>query len=119
MDIIRLSVWGLIWTTALLKSFRIKPVLIGSDTVRVRSGMIYDFEIPIDRISTEKTAFTSEELNDKSVLNLAILSSPNVSLRFTEPVAIPTFFGRTKEISGVGLRLDQSSVFLEELALQR
>lgn len=113
------SAWGLIWTTALLKSFRIKPVLIGSDTVRVRSGMIYDFEIPIKRISTESTAFSTEELNGKSVLNLAILSSPNVSLRFIEPVVIPTFFGRTKKISGVGLRLDESSAFFEELARKR
>ena len=113
------SVWGLIWTTALLKSFRIKPVLIGPDAVRVRNGIIYDFEIPMDCISTERNAFTTEELNGKSILNLAILSSPNVSLRFTKPLAIRTFFGRTKEISGVGLRLDESNAFLEELARRR
>ena len=114
-----LSVWGLVWTTALLKSFRIKPVLVGPDTLRVRSGMIYDFEVAIERISAERSSFTSEELAGRSILNLAILSSPNVSLRFTQPLAIPTLFGRTREIAGVGLRLDDSNGFLEELARRR
>ncbi|AWW75268.1 hypothetical protein CD351_12595 [Erythrobacter sp. KY5] len=109
------SVWGIIWTVALLKSFRINPVLVTGDVVRVRSGMIYDFEVPISQIADAATAFTSEELQDKSVLNLALMSAPNVSLRFSRPIAIPTAIGGEKHISGVGLRLDDSAGFLEVL----
>jgi hypothetical protein len=104
-----------IWTVALLKSFRINPVLLSDESVRVRSGMIYDFTLPRGLVLESETAFTSEELKDKAILNLAIMSSPNVSLRFAEPIEIRTFFGGSREITGVGLRLDDSRAFLSEL----
>ncbi|EAQ30716.1 hypothetical protein NAP1_08050 [Erythrobacter sp. NAP1] len=110
-----LSIWGIIWTVALLKSFRINPVLVTGEVVRVRSGMLYDFEVPIHQIADASTAFTSEELQDKSVLNLALMSAPNVSLRFENPVVFSTALGGEKRISGVGLRLDDSAGFLEAL----
>ncbi|MEL6528894.1 MAG: hypothetical protein AAFQ27_02975 [Pseudomonadota bacterium] len=110
-----LSAWGVIWTIALLKSFRINPVLVDEMSVRVRSGMIHDVIIPKDCIASFQTAFSSEELNDKSVLNLAILSAPNVGLRFVRPVPIPTRFGGTRMLRGVALRLDDSAGFLSEL----
>jgi hypothetical protein len=114
-----LSLWGVIWTLALLKGFRIKPVLITADTVRVRSGMIYDFDVPIECIVDAQTGFSSEELAEKQVLNLAILSSPNVSLRLAEPITIGTFLKREKQISGVALRLDESAEFMAELFAKR
>lgn len=110
-----LSVWGIIWTIALLKSFRINPVLLTTDSVRVRSGMIYDFDVPLHRIADSQSGFSAEELRDKRTLNLAIMSSPNVCLRFDEPITIKTFFGAKKDISGVALRLDDSAAFLSEL----
>lgn len=113
--LLALSAWGVIWTIALLKSFRINPVLLSQDSVRVRSGMIYDFKISRDCIATSRFGFTSEELKNKQVLNLALMSSPNVSLRLTKSMTIGTFFGGTREISGVALRLDDSSKFLSEL----
>ncbi|MEM9501323.1 MAG: hypothetical protein AAF941_05700 [Pseudomonadota bacterium] len=114
-----LSVWGVIWTVALLKSFRINPVLLTEHTVRVRSGMIYDFHVPRHFIRLDKGAFSADELDDKRVLNLAIMSSPNVSLRFAKPIVIKTFFGGSREISGVALRLDDGETFLTELAADR
>ncbi|MBD2841851.1 hypothetical protein [Erythrobacter rubeus] len=110
-----LSMWGLIWTIALLKSFRINPVLVAPGAVRVRSGMIYDFVVPVGSIAETRSAFSSGELERKDVINLAIMSSPNVSLRFSEPVMIRTFTGGQRPISGVALRLDESAEFLAEL----
>ncbi len=113
-----LSVWGVVWTLALIKSFRIYPVLVTGDHVRVRSGMIHDFAVPLSAIADVKRAFTSEELEAKSVLNLAILSAPNISLRLAQPITIPSFFGGEREITGVALRLDDSAAFLAELKRQ-
>lgn len=110
-----LSVAGVIWTVALLKSFRIYPVLLTESAVRVRSGMIYDFEVPLNLITDMRSPFSSEKLDSKGILNLAIFSSPNVHLRFAEPVEISTLLGKTRTIEGVGLRLDDSAVFLKAL----
>lgn len=117
--LLALSVWGVIWTVALIKSFRIYPVLLSDNSVQVRSGMIYDFDVPIAEIAEHECGFTSDELNAKSVLNLAILSAPNVSLRFASPITIPTFFGGTRELTGVALRLDDSAAFIAALGDRR
>lgn len=110
-----LSVWGILWTVALLKSFRMRPVLIESNEVRARSGLIYDVTIPFDAIEGWDVPFTKEELDGKSVLNLAILSSPNVSLRFNRELVLPTMFGGERLIEGVALRLDDSAAFVSHL----
>jgi len=110
-----LSLWGLTWTVALLKSFRIKPVLLGGKSVRVRSGLLYDFEIPINCIADFHTGFTRGELDDRRVLNLAILSSPNISLRLADLIVVRTVFGTKKEIRGVALRLDDHAGFATEI----
>lgn len=113
--LLALSVWGLIWTTALLKSLRIKPVLLRADSVQIRSGMIADFPVPLAAIADTNTPFTTEELEGKGVMNLALLSSPNVHLRFATPLRVPSFLGGEKEIAGVALKLDDSGAFLNAL----
>jgi hypothetical protein len=110
-----LSCWGLIWSIALMKSFRINPVLLSESHLRVRSGMLYDFEVPLDAIRDAQRPFSTEELSDRHILDLALMSSPNVSIRFARPIAIPTAFGGERMIEGVGLRLDDSAAFLAAL----
>ena len=114
--LLALSIWGVIWTVALLKSFRLNPVLLGEDCIRARWGMINDVCIPIELIADTGRAFTSEELDTKAVLNLAMFSSPNVSLRLREPIVMRTMFGGSREISGVALRLEDSATFVSQLA---
>lgn len=117
--LLALSAYGVIWMIALLKSFRINPVLLTDNTIRARSGMMHDVAIPRDLVADSETGFTSAELKDKRILNLAILSSPNVCLRFSRPLTIPTPFGGTRELDGVALRLEESSAFLAELNSDR
>ena len=111
-----LSLWGLVWTLALLKSFRIRPVLLTGRTVRVRSGILFDFDIPIECIADVGASFTQDEIDNRIVLDLAILSSPNVSLRLSKPIIIRTILGRSREIQGVALRLDDNAGFVAEVA---
>ena len=110
------SIWGIVWTVALLKSLRINPVLVTHDTVRIRSGMLYDFEVPLAAVRADHTSFTAAELDDRSILNLALLSSPNVAVRFDPPASLPRLVGQPREIRGVGLRLDDSAGFLDLIA---
>lgn len=105
-----LSAWGVVWTMALIKSFRINPVLLSDEVIRVRSGLIHDFEVPRETVG-DMRAYGSEELKGRRILDLAIMSAPNVSLRFSRPIAIRTLFG-AREIDGVALRLDDSAAFL-------
>ncbi len=110
-----LGIWGLIWTLALLKSLRINPVLLTADHVRVRAGMLQDFEVPLENVVDADRECKSGETDSKKVPNLAFLTSPNVILRFREPITISTLTGRTREIEAVAMRLDESHAFFAEL----
>ena len=114
-----LSLWGLIWTIALLKSFRINPVLVSGRTLRVRNGLLYDFTVARDDIIIAEAGEPEQAGEGAPILDLAILSSPNVFLRFRRPVAIRTFLGGERQIGGVGLKLDDSAAFLEDLRRSR
>jgi hypothetical protein len=113
--LLALSVWGVIWTVALLKSFRIHPVLLTGDAVRVRAGMLYDFAVRFDRIAAVNGDMAGKSLDDRGTLNLAFLSSPNVVLHLHRPVAVVGPLGGRREITIIAMRLDDSPAFLAEL----
>ena len=117
--LLALGVWGLIWTIALLKSLRINPVLLTSDNVRVRAGMLQDFEVALENVIDVDRQCPSAQTKSKKVLNLAFLTSPNVILRFRDPITISTLMGGTREIEAVAMRLDDSHGFFAELESRR
>lgn len=110
--LLALSVWGTIWLVALMKSFRLYPVLMDSRGIRVRSGALVDVDVPFAAIAGTAPMFDRDTLDAKDTLNTAILSSPNVCLDLAHPIAIPTFFGGSREIRRVAMRLEDSAGFL-------
>jgi hypothetical protein len=109
--LLALSVWGVIWMIALLKSFRIKPVLLMLDGIQVRSGSMVDAFVPYANMLGIAGGYDAERLKQKSTLNCAIMSSPNVCIDLRAPIAITTYFGRSRMIDSVALRLDDSAGF--------
>lgn len=110
-----LSLAGVLWLSALVKSFRINPVLLTGDGVRVRSGALVDAHIPYTAIAGPAAAFTKETIEARTTLNTAILSWPNVVLTLDKPVAVPGLFGGSRIIDTVALKLDDSGAFLSAL----
>lgn len=113
--LLAVSVWGLVWLVALMKSFRLFPVLLTSHSLRVRSGTIVDVDIPFPRISHVDAQIDGERLKAKTTLNLAVMSSPNVCVRLSESVTYSTFLGGEKSIDMIALRLDEPAIFVAEL----
>lgn len=113
--LLAISAWGLIWLVALMKSFRLFPVLLGSDALHVRSGTIVDVRIPLSMIVPIKQPVDAERLKAKATLNLAIMSSPNVCVHLSESVKYKTFLGREKSVDLIALRLDEPGPFVAEL----
>ena len=115
--LLAVSVGGVLWLIALMKSFRIKPVLLDETTLRVRSGAMVDARIPRDAIAGLLPTFDSALRKRSDTLDTAILSAPNVCLELARPVAIPNFFGRSREVVRVAMRLEDSAGFLRALAV--
>lgn len=113
--LLALSLAGVLWLIALLKSFRIMPVLLDEDGLRVRSGAVVDAWIPRAAIAGPVACFDADTLKKKSTLNTAILSSPNICLTLSRPVEVPTFFGGKKSIERIAMRLEEPVRFLDAL----
>ncbi|MXP08627.1 hypothetical protein [Pseudoblastomonas halimionae] len=114
--LLAVSVGGVLWLIALMKSFRIKPVLLDDATLRVRSGAMVDAVIPRDAIARVAPSFDADLRKRKDTLDTAILSAPNVCLELSSPVSIPTLFGGSRDVLRVAMRLEDSAGFLRELA---
>ncbi|MEN3973143.1 hypothetical protein WJS89_10730 [Sphingomicrobium sp. XHP0235] len=110
-----LTMVGIGWFVAMIKAIRLYPVLLGADGVRVRSGMLVDFMVPLDAIAIVEATFEKAVLDEKETLNLAILSAPNVALTLKRALVTEGVFGSERRVERVALHLDDPAHFLAEL----
>lgn len=78
---------GLIgWLVLGIASMRHLPVLIGNHDLVMRAGRIKGARVPIAQIRGLRTDWGGDELKQRTVLNCALLSYPNVLVELTEPL---------------------------------
>ena len=111
-----LSAWTLatmVWLVLLIRSFRRLPVLLDEKALLMRSGSLVSLRVPLDGIATVRGQFAGEALKARSVLNLAMLSYPNVLIELREPIRR----GR-RSIDRIAHRLDDPGAFVRALVAQ-
>ncbi|QZD87402.1 hypothetical protein [Qipengyuania psychrotolerans] len=113
--LLALGIWGALFLIALMKGFRLYPILLGREFVRVRAGLLINLRVPIDAIEALEPSITKAETDRAEVLNAAILSHPNVILRLRSPIPHTGLFGKTRNIGRIAFRLDQPAPFIEAL----
>ena len=114
-----LGVAGALWIIGLAQGFRVHPVLLTDQGLRVRSGVMFDVLIPYDAIAGVVPSFGAEQVKAKDTLNHAVLSWPNIMLELDRPVEVRPMMGAARQVQRVALRLDESARFLDALALRR
>ncbi|MBX7528625.1 hypothetical protein [Qipengyuania vesicularis] len=116
--LLALGIWGALFLVALMKAFRLYPILLDNTEVRVRAGTVIDLRVPLDAIDGIDPAISHDETKAHDVLNAAILSHPNVVLRLSRPLEHRGFLGNKRTINRVAFRLDEPGPFLEALKLR-
>ena len=109
--LLAISVWGAIWILALLKSLRLKPVLLTEEGMRVRAGFLIDTTVPYAAIREVRGPLGSDEVKAKTTLNAAIFSWPEIVLELREPLSVPGLFGSSRLIDKVAFKLDEPAGF--------
>ncbi|OAN65680.1 hypothetical protein [Sphingomonas sp. TDK1] len=104
-----LSDVGLIYMIALIKSFRLCPVLLTPEGARVRAGLLVDQFVPYAAIVSLETSFDSALVKDKATLNAGLLGWPNLVLRLHDPLP-----GRRPR-TAIAFRLDDPEPFVRAL----
>lgn len=100
---------GLVYMIALIKSFRLRPVLLTPEGVRIRTGLLIDRFVPYDTIAGLETRFDSALVKDRATLNAGLLAWPNLVLWLHDPLP-----GRRSH-RAIAFRLDDPEPFVRAL----
>lgn len=100
-----LSVYGALWLAAVARSFVLRPVLVTTDEIVLRAGLLWTVRIPFSSITTERPGASCD-------LRVPILADPNVVLRLAEPAIARGLYGITRNVTRVAIALDDPSAFI-------
>jgi hypothetical protein len=104
-----ISLSGVIWLIAALRSFRRMPVLLAPGGVTLRAGLMRSVTVSLGDIAGLRRHWDGEALKSRDVLNLALIAYPNVLLDLRAPI------GRRK-VMHIAHRLDDPDRFEAALA---
>jgi len=106
----------LLYTVALIRASRQRPVLLTPDGLLVRTSLIYSCWVPMDSVHTvhvlEKEV---ERINSPDVLWCALGDQPNVRVRLSKGVPAILPFGLGRSPSEIYLYLDKPLEFVEAI----
>ena len=77
---------GILGLAGFIRSLKRHPVLIADGEVRFRLGRLRDVPVPIERIANLRTSWPAGFHKRAKVLNLALLSYPNILVELREPL---------------------------------
>lgn len=110
-----LSDVGLVYMIGLIKSFRLRPVLLTPEGVRIRTGIAIDRFASYDSIAAVETAFDSTLVKDRGTLNAGLLAWPNLVLRLGTPIPRRPLLRPRPPITAIAFRLDDPEPFVRAL----
>lgn len=106
---------GFLYLVGLIKSFRLRPILLTPQGVRVRAGLLIDRLVPYDAIAKIETGFQSAQIRCPMTLNAALLAWPNILLTLKAPLPRRPLLRRKPPIDRIAFRLDDPEPFVRML----
>ncbi|MEM9672487.1 MAG: hypothetical protein AAF992_07825 [Bacteroidota bacterium] len=113
-----LSVYSFLFLWADLMAVLKRPIILDQGKLYLRIGLRWQATIPVDVVeSVEPVPDTYTK--SKSVLNVALLASPNAKITFRQPVTVQGIYGISKTVSAVALPIDSYQDFQQALLDQK
>ena len=106
---------GLIYMIGLVKSLRLRPVLLTPEGLRIRAGYLIDRLVPYEQIAGLRHAFTGEDLRANTNWNMGLLAWPNVMLDLKDPLHRRNLHADKRLVTSLAFRLDEPEPFLRLL----
>jgi hypothetical protein len=104
------TIASMAWMILLIRSFRRLPVLLDADELVMRSGRLIEVRVKLTQIEAVHGHFAGEALKSRAVLNLAMMSYPNLLIDLRAPIRR----GR-RSIERIAHRLDDPAAFIAAL----
>lgn len=113
-----LSVYGILWMLGDFHAVRLHPIVLAGERLHLRTGLRWLVTLPLQDIEALQTP-RQQDARSPGYLNMAPIGEPHIVLALKRPARATGLFGRTKDVSRIGLFLDDVAAFRAQLDLQR
>ena len=113
------SAFATIWILGLARAVQLRPIVVTSDTIRVRSGVQWALDIPRDAI--ERIEYGRVKAPPKRTPGYlrATLGQPNVLIELRDPRRAQGPYGIIRDVRRIGLVIDDLAGFRELMESSR
>lgn len=111
-----ISALGAIWVLGFARSVQLRPILVSSAAISVRSGIQLSLDIARDDIARIDYGRVSAPKKGTPGYLRATLGQPNVLLELRRPVVAHRAYGGARTVNVIGLVIDDVAEFQRTLA---
>lgn len=116
-SITALGVYGVLWLVGLSRSLSLRPVAVSESFLDMYKGFLWRVHVSWHDVVAVKRVGPTTSLSKPGFLNLAIGSNPDFVVELAQPVTAQGPFGITKQVSSVGLSIDEAQSFEQFVTL--
>lgn len=102
-----LSLYGVLWLVADWRASRIRHLLLDGDRLLVGTGLRWTLSVPRESVVRIRRPSVGEDFAGDGKLSTAILQPPTVVLELGEPVLAEGPFGVSRDVTLLGLTVDE------------
>lgn len=111
-----LSIYGVLWLIGFMQAIRLRPILLTPTSLLVRLGMLSTIEVPYDAIASVTPAkYPFPDRRAPGYLRAMLAGDLQFLIALRAPRRATGAYGRTREISLIGLCIDEPSEFRQAL----
>jgi hypothetical protein len=108
-----LSLYGIIWLLGDFRALRLRPTFVQAGTLHIRVGLRAQVRVALHDIEGIETLITAAE-PDRHAPNYARCTAfgpPELLVRLRKPAAVERMIGGIRNVSCIGLKLDDEAAF--------
>ncbi len=109
-----LSIYSLVWLVGDYQAARLNPIVLSPDHLYIRTGLRWRVDVPLSNIRALRKA-THADTQAPDYLNAAVYGVAHYTLLLKEPMIVQGLLGIQKQVSNIGLIVDDEQRFLAEL----
>lgn len=109
----------LLYSLGLIRSLRLRPILLTGDGLLIRVGILAQQPIPLAEIAGPAPEILAAEVRAATTRNMALLAWPNVIVRLKRPIDRTPCLRPRPPIRALAFRVDDPAVFLSALEAAR
>ncbi len=107
-----LDLYALLWVVALVRSLRLRPMLVGERSVVLQIGIVWRTEIPRDNIKAcRRIVGEAPRRKEPGYLSLVVMNEPRWLIELHEPAAAHGLYGRRRMVTRIGVAVDDAEGF--------